>query len=517
MNNWKTRQNRLDYFRTHTTTVDVCVVGGGITGAAIARESAARGLKTILIEKDDFAYGTSSRSSKLVHGGVRYLENYEFKLVAESTSERARLWSVAPDLVKPLAFLFPAFDDSRLKLWKLNLGLWLYDFLSLFRSPTLHRKLSSLETQKQEPALRSSGLKGSIFYWDAETDDSLLTLSNILDAEKLGAVCLSRCKLESVQWNKKTTTEPNQFHALTLRDTLNPTADPINLQCRTLVSATGPWTDEFFSQVLHQNSKRMRTTRGSHIVVSKEKIPLKHAVVMTHPKDGRVLFGIPWAEETIIGTTDVFDNKSPDLAVISADEIQYLVEASNYFFPKNLIQKSDIIAVWSGLRPLLAPPDKASESEISREHSIEWFDPGLLVIAGGKLTTHRVMAIQTIEKIESETNNWEHRLFKKHQGINTRNRKFPKLPQVGIRDFSDQLITEICQTQAVLTLEDFFVRRTEIFYVYPKNGLELLEKIKSPMCSAMNWNPTQWQSQVENYKKYLYQNMYKSLGRTIEP
>jgi glycerol-3-phosphate dehydrogenase len=497
---------------------DICVIGGGITGGAIAREAAAAGLKTLLLEKNDFAWGTSSRSSKLVHGGVRYLENLEFKLVAESTLERSRLWKVAPDLVKPLAFLFPAYKNSRLPLWMLNIGLWLYDILSLFSSPTLHKKLGAEKTSKLEPALRSQELKGSIYYWDAETDDSLLTLSNILDAHKLGAVCLNKSEVTRIEWNSLTPHVENAFHKVIFTDknihTNGSKNGDFEIYSKVIVSAAGPWTDELFTKTFHLPSHRMATTRGSHIVVSKEKIPLNHAVVMTHPKDGRVLFGIPWPHETVIGTTDVFDQGNPDKTVITSEEVHYLIQASQYFFPRYPIHEKDILSVWSGLRPLLAPPKNASASEISREHSIEWFNPGCLVIAGGKLTTHRVMAVQTLERILRETNMWEVRLFKNRTGLSTKFRNFPKLVQTGSRNITREMILEICQNQMVLTLEDFLVRRTDFFYWLPQNGLEKLDELKSPLCDFFNWTQGDWQRQVENYKDYLKTNMDIALNRS---
>jgi glycerol-3-phosphate dehydrogenase len=510
---WKTRNEFLSRIKEQTLSYDLCIVGGGITGAAIAREAAAAGLKTLLAEKNDFAYGTSSRSSKLVHGGVRYLEHFEFKLVAESTLERARLWKVAPQLVKPLPFLFPAYQDSRLPLWKLDIGLWLYDILSLFSSPTIHKKLNAQETHSIERALNTDGLEGAIRYWDALTDDSLLTLSNILDARALGAEAMPRLEVIRVDWNAQTPFEKSEYHTVHMK------ADgaDFKIKCKVLVSATGPWTDRFFETAFGRPSRRMATTRGSHIVVSKEKIPLQNAVVMTHPKDGRVLFGIPWSKEAVIGTTDIFDNNSADSCVITPAEIEYLVDASNSFFPNHPIKKEDIISVWSGLRPLLAPPSSEGASDISREHSIEWFNPGALVIAGGKLTTHRVMGFQTVERILQETNYWESPLIPKNRPTNTRLRPLPQIPQLGVRDLSPDLIETICKDQMLMTLEDLLVRRTDIFYGAKQNGLEYLKTFKSSLCTHMEWSPTMWDQQVEDYLSFLKANLLEPLGRKLPP
>ncbi len=495
---------------------DLCIVGGGITGAAIARDAALRGLHTLLIEKDDFAQGTSSRSSKLVHGGIRYLENFEFGLVAESTRERALLWKHAPELVKPLGFVFPTYKNSRLPLWKLDIGVWLYDILSFFRSPSLHKLFFRDRTLKKEPALRNDQLVGSVFYWDAATDDGLLTLANIIDAHNNGAFCLSQAKLKSVDWNPKNSLGPDFAHKIHIeaKDFKQDSTKQIlfTAKARSVVSATGPWTDEFLGHAVGRPStapKKMAPTRGSHIVVSAKKIPINSAIVLTHPTDGRVLFGIPWEGFTVVGTTDVFDNQNPDTVRISADEINYLVQACAFFFPNHPIEAHDILSAWSGLRPLLAPPDSASASEISREHVIEWKDPGFLMIAGGKLTTHREMAEQAVDRILAETQSWEIPL--KHGKVFdclTHARKLPlvlggrKIPS-SISDLTFEVLDDMCKTQMILHLEDLLVRRTEIFYKDTQNGLEKINQIREPLCSILGWTENRWQIELNNYKTYV--------------
>lgn len=521
---WKSRQNEIDYVQSSAHLFDVLIVGGGITGAAVAREASLRGLSTLLVEKGDFASGTSSRSSKLVHGGVRYLEQFEFGLVMESTRERARLWKLAPQLVQAVPFLFPAYQSSRVPLWKLAAGLWLYDILALFRSPSLHRTYWHDRCLKEEPSLRNEGLKGGIFYWDGATDDSLLTLANLIDARANKAITLSRVKLIQSELSSKFGETP---HIFLLEDTLS--GAQFNVRARSLVVAGGPWTDTLLAQTQLPFKKLMATTRGSHIVVPQNKLPTKHALVMTHPKDGRVLFTIPWGDFTIIGTTDLFDDAAPENVAITAAEVDYLIESAKFYYPNHPLLVTDVLSTWSGLRPLIAAADAENASQISREHHLEWRDEGLAVIAGGKLTTHREMAEETIDLLLRKSTSWKQPLGHGFVPSKTATRAFPRLcfpfakeemplEALGQTEASRLNLVDlynICRTQMVLSLEDLFVRRTQIFYKEPHNGWLLLPKIKSTVCQALNWSESDWNSSVESYKNYIQTNVLKPLNRTL--
>lgn len=502
---------------------DLCIVGGGITGAAIARDAATRGLKTLLVEKGDFAEGTSSRSSKLVHGGVRYLEQMEFGLVMESTRERALLWKLAPQLVKPLAFLFPAYKHSRVPLWKLSLGLWLYDILAAFRTPSLHRTFLKNRLLQEEPGLNPEELVGAQFYWDAATDDSLITLANILDAESMGATTLSR--VEAIQIDERDSTK-GEAHLIHLKDHVGDRV--FQVRARTVLFATGPWTDRTLSKLLAQRRypEMMQTTRGSHIVVSQDVLPCKHAVVMTHPEDGRVLFAIPWSDFSVIGTTDLFDKEAPEKTGITSEEVQYLIDSTAYYFPNNPIKQEDIISTWSGLRPLVAPPGEAGASEISRDHFLDWADNGFAIMTGGKLTTHREMAEQAIDLILKECASWPTPLSVSFSSSPTGERPLPILSWVSdgnpraeiVGDseasrISNDDVLNILREQHCLSLEDFSVRRTQIFYKESDNGLGVLEHFKDVFMSELGWDEEQWELQWQSYLRYLEKNVYQPLGR----
>ncbi len=370
---------------------DVVVVGGGITGCGIARDAALRGLKTALVEKDDFGSGTSSKSSKLVHGGLRYLEQAELKLVFESVSERNRLMRLARHLVRPLPFLVPSYRGDRRWLMTLDLGLWIYDALCLFRSFQNHSTFGPRTTRQLEPALREQGLKGGILYSDCLTDDARLTLENVLDARALGAVVVNHARAGAL------VKDGEKITGVTVHD-----ADPcgsgaaIDVRAKVVVNATGPWSDEV--RALIGEPGILKPTKGVHLVVDAKQLPVKHAVMMLNPKDGRVVFAIPWGlGRTAIGTTDTFYEGRADDCHADAEDVAYLLQTANYYCPEAKIRPEDIIATWSGLRPLLKPSSShTGASQVSREHHI-FERQGFLTIAGGKLTTYRLIAAEVLD------------------------------------------------------------------------------------------------------------------------
>jgi glycerol-3-phosphate dehydrogenase len=374
--------------------VDVLVIGGGITGAGIARDAARRGLRVALVEMRDLAYGTSSRSSKLVHGGLRYLEQYEFSLVFEAVSERRTLLDIAPHLVRPLGFLFPVFKESRQPLWLLEAGMWLYDGLSLFRSPKIHRRLNPKETASEEPLLRSDGLKGAPLYYDCATDDARLTLENAIDAARAGAVVATRARVTGLERR-----EDGRVAGAHVRCDI--TGEQRLVRAHTVINATGPWTDGVVAMGAGTGGQKLlRPTKGVHLVVARDRLPVTHAVVCLHPDDGRVLFAIPWADRTYIGTTDTdFEGDPGDVAATSED-VDYLLGAANHYFPGQDLSRGDVLSTWAGLRPLIRPVGKSGEideSSVSREHQIVVGADGLITIAGGKLTTYRRMAAEVVD------------------------------------------------------------------------------------------------------------------------
>ncbi len=374
-------------------TVDLLVVGGGINGAGIARDAARRGLSVLLVEQNDLAFGTSSRSSKLVHGGLRYLEQMEFSLVFEAVSERRVLLDIAPHLVNPLGFLFPIFKGSRQSLATLKAGMWLYDGLSLFRSPKLHRSLTPADVAEEEPLLRQEGLKGAPLYYDCATDDARLTLESALDAARLGAVIATwtRC----VSFVKG---EQGRIRGAVLEDVR--TGATREVAAHAVINATGPWTDKTIALGTPLDRTLLRPTKGVHIVVPADRLPVQQAVVCLHPTDGRVLFAIPWGDATYIGTTDTDWEGDPADVSADASDVTYLIDASNAYFPGQDLTPDDVISTWAGLRPLMRPVGadaEVDESAVSREHQVVVGQDGLITIAGGKLTTFRKMSAEVVD------------------------------------------------------------------------------------------------------------------------
>ncbi len=374
-------------------TFDVLVVGGGITGTGIARDAVLRGLKVALVEKLDFASGTSSKSTKLIHGGLRYLEQGELKLVFESVNERNRLMRLARHLVRPLPFLVARFKGDRRWLVTLDIGLWLYEALCFFGGYKNHRTYRTSKTLELEPTLRREGLSGGILYYDAMTDDARLTLENALDAKASGAVLANHVQAGALL------SMGDAITGVTVTDTL--TDSTFDVRAKLVVNATGPWSDEV--RALAGEPALLKPTKGIHLVVDAKRLPVHNALVMTHPKDKRVMFTIPWGlGRTAVGTTDTFFDGRPDTVEPTAEDVDYLLDAANHFYPGAKLTTDDVISTWSGLRPLLKPPDAgAGASQVSREHLIIE-RKGFITIAGGKLTTYRTMAAEVVDRVTKQ-------------------------------------------------------------------------------------------------------------------
>lgn len=369
---------------------DLIILGGGITGAGIARDAALRGLRVALFDKGDFGCGTSSKSSKLIHGGLRYLEHGEIGLVFESVSERAVQLDMAPHLVRPLAFLMPIYEETKPGLELINLGLWIYDTLALFRAPKLHKTFRGAKAAEMEPLIYNDGLTGAIEYYDAVTDDARLVLENILSARAAGAACHSYTEIVELERDPG-----GRVRGARVRDVL--TNEEWRVAGHAVVVAAGAWTDEASEKLGIDNKRKLlRRTKGVHLVFPSEKLPLRRAVTLVSSIDGRVFFAIPWRGRTVIGTTDTdFDGSADDVHADPADA-RYLCDSANRYFPRSDFQPSDAISSWAGLRPLINDEDAEDEGEVSREHEVFSRDDGVIIIAGGKLTTYRRMAKEVV-------------------------------------------------------------------------------------------------------------------------
>jgi len=375
-----------------TPTFDLLVIGGGINGAGIARDAAMRGLLVAVVEQGDFASGTSSKSSKLIHGGLRYLENYEFALVLEASRERDRLRRhLAPHLVHPMPFVFPVFRGDPVGRMRLTAGLWVYDGLSVFRNIARHRSWGRGATLRHEPRLRSDGLHGALHYYDCWTDDARLTLETMLAAVAAGAVvCNYLGVVELLR-------DGGRLAGARVEDRLH--GGTITIRARQIVNATGPWLDRVRRLDEPGAADVLRLTKGVHVIVPRERIGNANAIVLRAPRDGRVMFAIPWEDQTLVGTTDTDYDGDPAAVAADGDDVRYLLEAVNRYFPDAALGEDDVIGAYAGLRPLVKPPDGASPSDTSREEAMFESASGLLSLGGGKLTTYRRVSERVVDRV----------------------------------------------------------------------------------------------------------------------
>ncbi len=382
------RSKAIENFKQKT--FDLVVVGGGITGAGVARDAASRGMSVALIDQQDFSAGTSSRSSKLIHGGIRYLENFEFGLVFEALRERRLLFDIAPHLVHPLKFVLPLYRSGRVRPFIMSLGMWLYDALALFDAPELHQKLNVDEVKEVVPWLNQSDLLCAYSYYDAYMDDDRLVHETMRSAFSYGAQCANYVSALGANF------ENGKITSINARDEIS--KQEFVIRGRHFVSAVGPWTDLLNQKIDHQWKNRMRPTKGIHLTFSRERFPLEDAVVMALEKEDRVIFAIPREEMVIVGTTDTDFKGDPSTVKTETRDVDYLLKIANDYFPLAKLTVADVIASYSGVRPLIADGSE-SESKVSREHVIFTTDEGLTVVSGGKYTTYRHMAEQTVKKV----------------------------------------------------------------------------------------------------------------------
>jgi glycerol-3-phosphate dehydrogenase len=544
-----------------TDVYDLVVCGGGITGAGIARDAAHRGLRVALVEKTDFGAGTSSKSSKLVHGGLRYLERYEFKLVFEGTNERALQMKRAPHLVRPIPFMFPVYKTARPGLMTMDIGLWLYDGLAMFKNHLHKTYRSGKRVREKEPALREEGLVGGIEYVDCLTDDARLTLENVLDAKGLGADVWNYTRVVGFERDER-----GRVSGVRVRDELAPgeTKPERVIPTRAAVIAAGPWTDELLGATgvsLDGRRKLLRPTKGVHIVVDARKVPITRAITFT-TRDRRVVFAIPWTERTVIGTTDTDFHGTPDRVEADAADVTYLCEAANVVFPEAHLAPEDVIATWAGLRPLIAPEEKEGmrASDVSREHEVFVRDDGLVVIAGGKLTTYRRMAKEAVDKAVEFLADRGDAVFEGREirKCRTKHRPLPGARglepkgQAGVRALAARVAAEtglparvadhLAQTygmrvDAVLargkaepallermdpdlpylwaevdhavevdlarTLEDILVRRIPLGLRSRTQGLDVAERVADRVAARLGWSDPERSRQLAAYRTYV--------------
>ena len=520
------------------------IVGGGITGAGVAREAALAGFRTALVERDDFASGTSSRSSRLVHGGVRYLEHGHIGLVFESSRERRLLLEIAPHLVRPLAFTWPVYRGARVPLWKVRAGLMLYDALSLFRNAR-HHALNRGGVLAAEPALSPDGMVGGARYWDAATDDSRLTLASALAAREAGASVANHLSVVSGTHASGAT---SRLTGVVVEDTL--TGATFSIQARVVINATGPWSDATATLTGSPQGSQVFGSAGTHIAVPRNRVGNNDAVTIVSPLDGRVMFVLPAGVHTIIGTTERPAHAGPDDIRSTRAEVTYLLQSVNRCFPFAQLSMDDVVSAWCGIRPLAAVrAGEHSANAASREHAITHRADGLVSITGGKLTTYRAMAVDVLAHARHELPKSGVVPTLAHEAWPSESTPLPGGDIVSrdatmaearstVRDaavgerlalaygsrwrnvwsyvqrdaslghrLSDSLpyllaeVTHAVERELAASLSDVLVRRTHVAFETRDNGRAAARRIAPLMATLLRWSESETAQQLETYDR----------------
>ncbi len=509
---------------------DLIIIGGGITGAGVFLEATAAGLKTLLVEGHDFASGTSSRSSKLVHGGFRYLKNGQIKMTFDSVRERERLLREGRGLINKLGFLIATYKGDRIPTWALGFGLTLYDLLALKWG---HQYYSADGLLNLCPQLNSHQLLGGYRYFDALTDDARLVYRVIREAVLRGGTSLNYAKVESLL-----RTRSGEVTGIVLHD-----VDPEGggrskeIHSTAVINATGAWADEVSNMdtrgnTQRKNSFKLRRLRGSHLVFPFQKIPLTRAISIWHPKDKRPVFTFPWESVTIVGTTDVDHHSAMETdPAISQSEAQYLMEAVNFTFPSLGIKMDDVQSTFSGIRTVI-DTGKKDPSKESREH-ICCYEDGLLTVTGGKLTTFRLIALETLQFLKkrlTKINSIDPRapLLEQPDGVFLKGSIHDKSTHTKLigrhgKDiesflaFADQSELEFIKStpnlwaeirwaarkEAIVHLDDLLLRRVRLGLLLPCHGFSVIERIRKIVQVELGWNNQRWVEEVLNYRNLL--------------
>jgi len=504
---------------------DIIVIGGGITGAGIFNMAAQKGLKVLLLEARDFAFGTSSRSSKLVHGGIRYLKNRQFDVVRESVKERERLIKETDDLIDPMAFIFPSYDHNRHDTQMMKLGVIVYDLIAL---KWQHWTLNRQQVKQASPAIRDEQLIGGVKYFDSIVDDSQLVLRVIMDGIRFGASALNYARVIDLCKSSRGSVEG----VIVQDETGLFESSQKELQASVVINATGPWSDQLREKI--DGTKKLRPLRGSHIILPQEKLPLHAALTLLHPRDNRALYAIPWENRTLIGTTDLDHEHVSEETHITRYELDYLLEAVHSVFKGHDISEEDIISTFSGLRPVVNTHAPTPSKE-SRAHKI-WEENGLVTIAGGKLTIFRVMAADVLnfcrhrlpdqpkfhhaapcfihpnpEKPYIKTNpDWILMAGRLGKDVNQFfNEADPQdlIPVESMPELWAEL-TWAAKNEAVVHLDDLLLRRLRMGLLLPNGGLDQIEKIKRLVLQPLGWSSEKWAEELGRYRN-IWQQFYR--------
>jgi glycerol-3-phosphate dehydrogenase len=511
--------DREAIWSTLSQPVDVIIIGGGITGAGVLRAAAAAGLRAVLFEAADFSFGTSSRSSKMVHGGFRYLRNRQYSVTYESVRERQYILAHAPHLVTPLRFLMPYYHQSTGR--NLHLGVIVYDLMAPRWDHCAYRPDQVLE---QAP-VRAEGLLGGYEYTDARMDDSRLVLRILQEAVRTGGAALNYAKVTGLL-----RTHDGQVRGVQVEDQAG-SGKTAEVQARVVINAAGPWSDDLRAHV--GAAARIRKLRGSHLIFPGDRLPLTKAVTLFHQRDNRAMFALPWEGTVVIGTTDIDHRQETLEPYASEDEIEYMLAAARHTFPSLDLSEEDVIATFSGLRPIASSGQGNDPSKESRAHVI-WQENGLLTVTGGKLTTFRIMAHEALETVRA--------IFPQRPQFS--GRTFDPLPELtpppglDLDQFHDILgrlgqdtltmLSGACKDElepidgtrhlwaelrwsarceAVEHLDDLLLRRVRLGLLLPAGGQEHLGRIRAIAQPELGWCDERWEAEERRYLS-IWRNYY---------
>ena len=525
---------------------DLLIIGGGITGAGIALDAVTRGMRVVLIEMQDFAAGTSSRSTKLVHGGLRYLEHLELGLVREVGREREIVHNNAAHIVIPEKMILPIIEDGNLGEFTTSLALYVYDFLAGVKKSEQKKMLTKEETVKIIPLIDSPILKSGALYYEYKTDDSRLTIEVLKKAVEHGADCLNYVKAESFIY------ENGKIKGVKAKDLIS--GNTFEVFAENIVNATGPWVDKLREKDNSLKGKRIHHTKGIHIVFDKKRLPLNHAIYFD-TGDKRMVFAIPRQDIVYVGTTDTDYYDNLENPTVTKTDVEYLLKQINNIAPTVKLELKDVKSVWSGLRPLIHEEGK-DPSELSRKDEIFHSKTGLISIAGGKLTGYRIMAKNVVKIVAGRLSEKDGREFPKCQTKNLRlaGGEFPFYPDTAnLINYADRKYDEIKQTgisvnefkklfyrygmnidkisekafdyytetrdtkfswlkaelfysvnyESIVSLSDFFIRRTGMIFFYIDEIYEIFNIAADILAEFLNWDEQTKQKNIDELKAEL--------------
>ena len=498
---------------------DVIIIGGGITGAGVLREAVNAGLNCLLLEARDFSFGTSSRSSKLIHGGFRYLRNKQFDVTYESVREREWMLREARKLVTPLCFLMPNFESYHTSNFMFGFGVVLYDLMG---TKWKHRSLKPEKVLEALPTLNTQGLSRIFEYFDAQMDDSRLVLRILQEACALGGTALNYAPVENLL-----KTADGQVCGVQVRDLTHPDQPTLELKSKVVINCSGPWADQIRGHLNLEN--KIRKLRGSHLIFPKDKLPIPCGVTIMHPDDNRAMFALPWEGVSMIGTTDLdhdpeYENGEP-FAV--EEEINYILKALQATFPGLDTGREDMISSFAGLRPIIST-GKANPSDESRAHGV-LEEKGLYTITGGKITTFRVMAIEVLNRARAHLPGTlqfptRKRIFKRlPTGLETQELQKQDLAYLLGRygnltvemlscaqedeksriDYLPNIWAELrwaARSEAVVHLDDLLLRRVRLGLLLPQGGEAHMPQIRQIVQSETGWDDTRWEAELARYQ-----------------